>query len=117
MKLLYSEYLAKVLAEYQHRPMDLICRANKVAYGYTGAERHYIQLQRTINKTSCGEYSGAGVWSGFNDQFLGKRKPNSWVRRKLNTLTHNDRRYYMIRFRTKYLEQLIRLAKQEELEN
>lgn len=117
MKLLYSEYLAKVLAEYKHNPTDLICRANIITYQYTHKERYYIQLQRTINKTFYNVYSNTEVWSGFNDQFLGNRKPNSWVKRKLNTLTHNDRYYYMIRFRTKYLEQLIRLAKQEELEN
>lgn len=115
--MLYSDYLARVLAQYKHNPVDLICGANKVVYRYTRFIRHYEHLQRSINKTFYNEYSNTEVWSGFNDQFLGKRKPNSWVKRKLYTLTHHDRYYYLIRFRIKYLEQLIRLAKQEELEN
>ena len=117
MKMRYSRYLTHVLDEYKYTPMDLICRANKRAYAYTSIPEYYLKLQCSINKTFYNETSKSEVWSGFNDQFLGKRKPNSWVKRKLNTLTHNDRYYYMIRFRTKYLEQLIRLAKQEELEN
>lgn len=119
----YSEYLTIVLRQYKKYPRNLICQTNQNVYEDYGYESYYNTLQDSIYKTFYNErrIRGGIVLSTFSHMFLNFRKPNSHIRRKFE-MYNKDRclgafnNYkYAIRFRTKYLEQLIRQAKIAEI--
>lgn len=125
MRLLYSEYLALVLNEYRLTGQPLCHTAAKITaryyWSHEQVSNYKYKLIAVINRTIYNKPSLIPSALSFLTALAESRKGNSYVHKQLINANPNcyitrgeDRARIMHRFRVKYLEQLIRLAKQTE---